>query len=158
MRIRTAGLIASRVLAIYVGFTAVIFVGQLVHAIYESRPGGEIAESLIPAAIALSLAGVLWFSAPAVAARLAAGAAEETEQAAPARASDLATIAFAVAGLFIASQAIPLAVHAIVRVIAGASEQRDAAADLLSALVRAALGGGVAAAAPAIGRRMFPRT
>lgn len=153
MRIRTAGLIASRVLAVYVGFTAIIFAGKLVHSVFEARPAGEIAESLLPASIALTLAAVLWFRAAAVADRIAAGSDDDDTGTVGAR--DAATIAFAVAGLFIASQAIPLAVHGIVR-LAGGAAGLDAAADLVSALIRAAIGAGVAAAAPAIARRMFP--
>ncbi|HVL91456.1 MAG TPA: hypothetical protein VM841_14605 [Actinomycetota bacterium] len=154
MRVRTAAVVASRVLAIYVAFTSIIFAGELIKAIIERQPAGAIAEPALPAAVALTLALVLWFAAPAVAARLAREPLGDDDP--PARAREIALIAFTVAGLYIAAQALPLAVHALARIALAEGTARDVTADLVSAAARTGIGVTLALLAPLLSRRLFP--
>ncbi|HEX9697631.1 MAG TPA: hypothetical protein VGB64_15115 [Actinomycetota bacterium] len=156
MRTRTAGMIASRVLAIYIAFTSIIFSGELIHALIEGRPAGVVAESALPAGVALGLALLLWVAAPAVADRLAGSASGGAgEEDSPARAADIAAIAFTVAGLFIAAQALPLVAHALTRLAIGEGTGRDIAADLASAIARTTIGAALAATARSLAKRLF---
>lgn len=154
MRLRTAAHIASRVLAIYVAFTSIIFSGELIHALIEREPAGIVAESALPAGVSLLLAAALWFGAPAIARRLTDDAPDQ-DAGSPVTARAIATIAFAVAGFYIAAQALPLAVHALIRLTVGEGTGRDIAADLASAIARTGIGLALARAASPLARRLF---
>lgn len=130
-------MIASRVLAIYVGFHAVIYSGEVGRDLFNADVR---ASSLVPAALLVGLAGVLWFGAPMVARAMTKGVRDERPG--PASARDLAHIAFAVAGLVIGAQALPLAAHVAARAASG-DFTRDAFADLAAALARIGLGAGI---------------
>lgn len=154
MRLRSAALIASRILAIYVGFHAVIYAGDLTHDLIRAEPFAQTARSLVPLLGLLALAAVLWLLAPRVAKALAAGTADEPAGS-PATAAEIATIAFVVAGLYIASQALPLLAHAAGRLAAGLGSRRDIAVDAGAAVVRLCIGVALAGGARPLSARLF---
>lgn len=154
MRLRNAALLASKILAVYVGFHAVVYAGDVAHALIRHDPVAEVARSVVPLVAVLALATVLWVAAPWVAGRLAAGTTATPDGAGPATAAEIAAIAFAVAGLYIASQALPLIAHGLGRLATGTGSGRDVAADLASAVVRLGIGAGVGLGAGRLAARM----
>jgi len=146
MRVRSAALLASRIVAIYIGFHAVIYSGEFAHDLIRRRPVAVLARSFAPLTALLALAAILWILAPRVAAALLRGSAPaegepdaESAGEGPLRARDAGTIAFAVSGLFIAAQAAPLLAATVQRFVGGVWN-RDATGDVLALGTRVLIG------------------
>ncbi|HEX9696542.1 MAG TPA: hypothetical protein VGB64_09560 [Actinomycetota bacterium] len=148
MRIRSAALLASRIVAIYIGFHAVIYSGEFAHDLIRRRSVAVLARSFAPLTALLALAAILWILAPRVAAALLRGSAPadangepdaESAGEGPLRARDAGTIAFAVSGLFIAAQAAPLLAATVQRFVGGVWN-RDATGDVLALGTRVLIG------------------
>ncbi len=142
MRNRSAALLASRLVAIYLGFPALIYSGELGHDLIRGREPAVLARSFFPIVFLLGLAAVMWILAPRVADAFLRDpkappdqhAGQETLQA-----RDVGAIAFAVAGLIIATQATPLLASTVQRLV-GRVWNRDATTDLVAAITRIAIG------------------
>lgn len=139
---RDAGLVASRVVALYVGFHAMIYSGDFLHDIIRDRDSATFWSALVPLILLSGTAIILWTAAPKVAGWLVART-STTDPPRTADRVDLAQIAFATAGLVIGAQAIPLAAHAIARVMVPPGINRDVVADFVAAAVRIGLGIGI---------------
>lgn len=142
MNATVAALLATRIIAIYVAFHAIIYGGEFAHDLLRARPVAVLARSFVPVGALVVLAAGFWMLAPRVARALIRdpGAVSATEQPqAPPDANAIGAIAFGALGLFIASQAAPLFASTIQRLVGGVWNG-DATGDVIAATVRIALG------------------
>jgi hypothetical protein len=139
MRLRNAALVASRILAIYIGFHALIYAGEFAHDLIRMRPLAVLARSVAPICGFMLVAGALWWKAPRIADAMMRGAPEPDEGEPAATGRELGAIAFGVAGLLIAAQATPLLASTIQRLVGGVWST-DATGDVLAAATRIVIG------------------